>query len=162
MFCPNCGNQYDDNAAFCPACGAQTAQNVPPVDQPQQYAQPQYAQPDYAQPNYAQPVQAQPMQQEIQLDPQGAALAKSILVFGILALCFACSYYVSFMGIVFGAMCNSRVNQFVAMYGQVFKQAKVGRILGKVGFILGIVLTVCSLITYIACLAGGCSSYYYY
>ena len=47
-FCPKCGNQVNDGAAFCAVCGASVApaQNN---NQPQQgYAQPNYAQPQPA------------------------------------------------------------------------------------------------------------------
>ena len=36
MFCPNCGNQMNDNARFCPFCGAQAnGTSPPPMTQPQ-------------------------------------------------------------------------------------------------------------------------------
>lgn len=163
MFCNQCGGEVPNGVGFCPNCGA-------PVEQPQQpqYAQPepQYPQPDpqYQQldPQYQQPVYAQPMAPVG--DPQERELAKSILIFGILAIAFACSYYIAFMGIVFGAITSGKVKQYVAMYPLAGK-AKTGSILGKVGLIVGIVLTVVSLITIIACSVATCassgSSYYY-
>ena len=30
MFCPNCGNQINDNSAFCPSCGTKLANQNPP------------------------------------------------------------------------------------------------------------------------------------
>ena len=162
MFCNQCGGEVPNGVGFCPNCGA-------PVEQPQQpqYAQPepQYQQPQYPQPDpqYQQPVYAQPVAPVG--DPQERALAKSILIFGILAIAFACSYYVAFMGIVFGAITSGKVKQYAAMY-PIAGKAKTGSILGKVGLILGIVFTVLSLITIIACSVASCSSgssnYYYY
>ena len=35
MFCPNCGIQVPDDAAFCPACGASFAQQAPAAPEPQ-------------------------------------------------------------------------------------------------------------------------------
>lgn len=154
MFCNQCGGEVPNGVGFCPNCGA-------PVEQPQQpqYAEPQYQQPE---PQYQQPVYAQPMAPVG--DPQERDLAKSILIFGILAIAFACSYYIAFMGIVFGAICSGKVKQYAAMYPLAGK-AKTGSILGKVGLIVGIVLTVLSLITIIACSVASCassgSSYYY-
>lgn len=165
MFCNQCGSDVPNGVGFCPNCGA-------PVEQPRQ-AQPQYQQPDpYQQPQYQQPVEPQYQQpvygQPVSSvgDPQERALAKTILVFGILAIAFACTYYVAFMGIVFGAITSGKVKQYIAMY-PLSGKAKTGSILGKVGLILGIVLTVLSLITIIACSVAACaesasSSYYYY
>lgn len=160
MFCNQCGGEVPAGVGFCPNCGAPVEQPQQPQYQEPQYQQPQYQQPDpYQQP---QPVYGQPVAPVG--DPQERELAKSILVFGILAIAFACSYYVGFMGIVFGAICSGKVKQYAAMYPLTGK-AKVGSILGKVGFILGIVFTVLSVITIIACSAGACSSssysYYY-
>ncbi len=57
MFCPNCGQQIADGAAYCPACGQ--AQQVAQQPDPNAYAQQGYAQqPDpnaYAQQGYTQP-----------------------------------------------------------------------------------------------------------
>ncbi len=57
MFCPNCGNNLPDNAAFCGNCG--TALKAAQPQQPQQTQQQYYAQPNQAyQQYYAQPNQA--------------------------------------------------------------------------------------------------------
>jgi uncharacterized membrane protein YvbJ len=48
-YCPTCGAQLPDNAAFCSNCGARLG-----IAQPQ-YQQPQYQQPQYQQPQYQQP-----------------------------------------------------------------------------------------------------------
>ena len=65
-----------------------------------------------------------------------------VLVFGILGLAFACSFYLSILGIIFSAIGISQANNFARANGAVFGKAKVGRILSKVGLPLGIVLTV--------------------
>ena len=70
-----------------------------------------------------------------------------ILVFGILGLAFACSFYFSFLGIIFGAIAGKKASNFVAQGGVLAGKAKVGKILGKIGLILSIVLTaLCALI----------------
>ena len=181
MFCNQCGNEIPNETRFCPNCGAPVA--APAPEQPAAPAQPQepvYAQPVQPQePQYAQPVQqpaqpqepvyAQPVQQPPYAQPEPAYAqpvpgnpderdkAKSILIFGILAIAFACSYYVSFMGIVFGAITANKVKEYIAAYPLAGK-AKVGSILGKVGLIVGIVFTVLSLITIIACTCSSCGS----
>ena len=65
-FCPNCGFEVPNGAAFCGNCGAQLATVVTqqPKQQYQQYQQPTYQQPTYQQPQqqYQQPYQS-PYQQ---------------------------------------------------------------------------------------------------
>ena len=168
---------------------AQYAQPAQPMyaqpDQPQyaQPVQPQYAQP--AQPQYAQPVQqqyAQPEQPQyyaqqpqygqppyapqyntgaVVEDPNERAQSKSCLIFGILAIAFGSSFYLSFLGIIFGAIARSKAKTYMMSYPLVGR-AKVGRILGTVGFVLGIILTVFFTIWLIVVIAAAGSAYYYY
>ena len=158
MFCNQCGGEVPNGVGYCPNCGA-------PVEQPQyqqpdpQYQQPQYSQPDpYQQPQYQQPVYAQPMAPVG--DPQERSLATSNLVFGILALAFNCFYYTSFLSIIFGAISMSKSKQYASMYPLTGK-AKLGSIFGKIGFIIGIVLTILVFITVVACICSASSNYYY-
>lgn len=145
MFCPNCGTNVPEGANACPNCGTfLAAQPAPeaPVYQAPPVQEPVYQAP--AQPAYQQPVyQAAPA-------AAPAEASKSILVFGILAIAFACSFYLAFLGIVFGAITKSKVNAYLAQGYPLAGKAKVGRILGKVGLILGIVLTVILIIYIIA------------
>ena len=132
-----------------------------PVEQPQQYAQPQYQQPQYAQPQYAQPQYGAPVAE----DPVERNLSKSLLVFGILGIAFGCTYYLSFLGIVFGAIALSKAKAYVNNGYVLTGRAKVGKILGLVGMILGIVLTVILLLVILfACIyaATSYSNYNYY
>lgn len=141
-----------------------------PVQQPEQpqYTQPQYAQPqyqpqqyDYAQPQYN---AGAPME-----DPVERGLSKSILIFGILGIAFACTFYLSFLGIIFGAIALSKAKKYAASGYVVTGRAKVGKILGLVGLILGIVMVVILLIVIIVAIVAAASynsyyssSYYYY
>ena len=90
MFCPNCGNNIEDNLANCPVCGSPTGMQVqPPVQnqynqtviqqQPYQYQQNQYAgMPGFPQ-NY--PVISEFIDQAKSLRNLGIAAA--VLMFGI-------------------------------------------------------------------------------
>ena len=165
---------------------AQPAQPVYAQPDQQQYAQP--AQPQYTQPahpQYAQPVQqqyAQPEQPQyyaqqpqygqppyapqynagaVVEDPNERAQSKSCLIFGILAIAFGSSFYLSFLGIIFGAIARSKAKTYMMSYPLVGR-AKVGRILGTVGFVLGIILTVFFTIWLIVVIAAAGSAYYYY
>ena len=173
MICKQCGNEIAPEAKFCGICGAP---NDAAATQP---AEPQYAQP--ADPYAQQPQQYQP-QQYNQYQPQqynqpqyGAAvedpaersLSKSILIFGILALAFCCTFYLAFLGIVFGAIAMSKAKKYAAAY-PLTGRAKTGKILGTVGLILGIVLTVILLLIIIVAIVAAASysssysNYYYY
>ena len=59
------------------------------------------------------------------------------LVYGILSLALG-----GIFGIIFGAMAKSKCAAYLAQGGTLEGTAKVGYILGKVGFILGIVSTI--------------------
>lgn len=155
MFCNKCGAQLNDGAAFCPNCGQQISQQSNPQPAPQQPApqQPAYQQPAYQQPAYQQPA-PQPIYRPI-------LNSTPILVFGILALAFASTFFASFMGIIFGPIAMSKCSAFLAQGGVYAGKAKVGKILGRVGLILGIVMTVL-FIVYIIVMATATTTVYHY
>ena len=94
-------------------------------------------------------------------DPNEREMSKSCLIFGILAIAFGSSFYLSFLGIVFGAIARSKAKTYMMSY-PLLGRAKVGSILGTIGFILGIVLTVFFVIWLIIVIAAAGSVYYYY
>ena len=65
-----------------------------------------------------------------------------ILVHGILALAFACSFCFSWLGILFGAMTKKKVKNYLNQGYELTGKPLVGKILGKIGLILGIALSV--------------------
>lgn len=76
--------------------------------------------------------------------PMGAddpALAKSILIMGIIAVATACSVWFSFLGIIFGAIGLSKAKKFTEQCGQLFGKAKVGKYLSLGGLIGGAAMT---------------------
>lgn len=154
MFCQNCGTLLEEGVKFCPNCGTQVVvpnvvetvaqaaeEPVKPVEETVKAAEePVYAQPQapvYAQPQA--PVYEAPVVQPKQAD---SPLSKSILVFGILGVAFACTFYFSFLGIIFSAIAKGKVKKYVAEGYMLSGKSKVGNILATVGLILGIVLTV--------------------
>lgn len=89
-----------------------------------------------------------------QYPPQADALAGSVLTKGILSLAFACTVFVSFLGIIFGAQGKNLAARCAAMNGGYLPaKAKVGRALSIAGFIAGIVMTACFTIGFLAGLA---------
>ena len=118
MFCSYCGATVREGETFCPNCGTPVSGGA---QSPMVYEAP------YAGP-YA---------------PSGAATYNtgSILTFGILGAAFANTFYISFLGIIFGAIAMKKANEYVSLGGKLTGKAKVGRILGKVALIESIVLT---------------------
>ena len=170
MFCTSCGKELSPYDRVCPNCGAPVSgddyQDAAPVGEQASYEQPAYEQPAYdQQPAYAQPTYSQPTYNQPSYTynnpaypAQTAASASgvtptSVLVWGIAALACACTFYFAFLGIIFGAIAKSRSNNYIAAYGPISNKVKTGRILGNVGFILGIVLTSILFIVIIAALA---------
>ena len=142
MFCNNCGAQLEEGTKFCAVCGA-PVQDAAPVQQ----AAPQYEAPAQEVPSYEAPVyDAAPAYTPAPAYNAVSAenpFAGSVLKWGIMALAFACSFYISFLGIVFGIKAkNTAADALAANNGQPLSgKAKVGAILGKVGLIVGIVMT---------------------
>ena len=181
MFCTSCGKELSPYDRVCPSCGAPVSgddfqEAAPSYEQPS-YEQPVYGQNDYAQPSYEQPSYAQPSYDQSaypQQNPYGqqpgytynnpvypaqtaagatSVTPTSVLVWGIAAIACACTFYFAFLGIIFGAIARGRSNNYLAAYGPISTKAKVGRILGTVGFILGIVFTVILFFVIIAVIA---------
>ena len=160
MYCQNCGTQIDDSVKFCPNCGTPVAvQEAVQEEQTviaQNYEQPAYQQP--AAPVYQQPAEPVYQQPTVESNPEANALSTPILIFGILGIAFGCSFYLSFLGIIFSAIAKGKVKAFLAAGGVLSGKAKVGNILAKVGLILGIVLTVFFVIWLIVIIAAAVES----
>ncbi len=63
------------------------------------------------------------------------------LIFGILGLAFSCTVLLAMGGIIFSALCLSLSNEYYRITGQLTGKIRVGRILSRIGLILGIVMT---------------------
>ncbi len=93
MFCPNCGHQVDDGAAFCPSCGkplhAENAQQDQQYQQNQQYQQYQQGQ---------QNQQAQQFERQVNnafaySDGRGGRINRRDLVLPIILSIITCGLY---------------------------------------------------------------------
>ena len=113
MYCASCGKEMNDGERFCSSCGAAVAAPVEVV------------------PAEAAVAPAKPC---VDTTP--------ILVHGILALAFACSFCFSWLGILFGAMTKKKVKNYLNQGYELTGKPLVGKILGKIGLILGIALSV--------------------
>ncbi len=77
-----------------------------------------------------------------------------VLVWGILGLAFACTLFLSFLGIIFSAIGLGKARSFMEFCGAGSKQATIGRNLARAGLIVGIIFTV-FLVLFIILIASG-------
>ena len=146
MICPNCNKSITDGFKCCPYCGTRVAADaVVPTT-------PAYSAPAYDAPAYT---------------PESAVVghphASSALTFGILSLVFACTFFLSFLGIVFGAIGKGKSSACLHLAGSMGGKARTGRILSIIGLIVGIIMTAIFAIVIIAAIIDANSySYYYY
>ena len=115
MFCTNCGAQINDGTKFCPKCGVQVGGEQAPVVTP-----------------------VEPVVEHVEA-VRVKDNSTSIMVLGIIALALC---ELGIPGIILGAIAKKKANEFAKDHGMIYGKAKVGRILGNFGFIIGIVMTV--------------------
>lgn len=113
MFCKHCGAPLDSDAKFCTSCGA----GVDPAQSAQGTTPPPAT-------RWA--------------NPAGPSPTK-VMVFGIIGLALS---GLGIPGIILSIIALKQANEFIRLNGGLFGQAKVGRILGKAGLIVSIVMTV--------------------
>ena len=120
MFCKNCGRQLDEGENVCPVCGT--------VNGGETAAAPtlEYG---YNAVNEAN-------------EQMKSEMAGQALKWGILSLAFSASGCLSLLGFIFSFIAKSKALSYQQTYGMLEGKAKVGRILGKVGFGLGLGLTI--------------------
>ena len=127
MFCKHCGYELTENASFCPACGKTVA-------------------------DYNQPAQ-EPVREVFVDEPQTSAYneadeeardraGRSILTFSILSIAFSSTFFLALLGLIFAIVSKSKVNSYIATYGETRGVASVGKGIGIGALILGIFMTV--------------------
>ena len=119
MFCKNCGRQLDEGETLCPACGTVNATEATATESVSY----EYSAVDTAN---------QLLKDE---------MAGQTLKWGILSLAFAVSGCLSLLGFIFSFIAKSRARAYEQTFGVPEGKAKVGRILGKVGFGVGLAYT---------------------
>lgn len=118
------------------AAPVQPAYEAAPAPAPAPMAAPMAAPVQPVQPVYAATPVA-PMATPVSGD---AELAKSTLIFGIMAVAFACSYYLGLGGVIFGIIGLNKAKKFTEECGQLYGKAKIGKYLSLGGLIGGAVL----------------------
>ena len=138
MYCRKCGVPLPEDARFCTQCGFDNA--APLISEAEPYA-PVYEQPQYQQSVAPYPAQAYQPQQPFVSEEQKQE-ANSVLIWGIIGLAFSCTFFLSFLGIIFSAVAKKKAKAYIARWGTIYGKAKVGNILSTVGIPVGIVFTV--------------------
>ena len=144
MFCKHCGAPIDNDSVYCTACGAGVGETrATPVT----------------------PAAPSPLSYN-----QAGPSPTKVMVFGIIGLALSSA---GIPGIVLSLIALKLAGEFVHYNGSLYGQAKVGRILGKVGSIVSIVMTVvwAFYIVFVimmivggsaACVSSGYNYHYYY
>ena len=117
-----------DGKAFCPQCGAQV----------QAPAQPSY---NYNT-GYNQPAA-----------PQGNPT--NVLVFGILGLALS---ELGIVGLIFSIIALKKANNYIATYGDIANQVRIGRRLAIAGLVVSIIFTIIYVLIFVAAIVAGTSS----
>ena len=117
-----------DGKVFCPQCGAQV----------QAPAQPSY---NYNT-GYNQPVA-----------PQGNPT--NVLVFGIIGLALST---MGIVGLIFSIIALKKANNYIATYGDISNQVRIGRRLAIAGLVVSIICTIIYVLIFVAAIVAGTSS----
>ena len=121
MFCKNCGRQLDENENVCPVCGTVNGGETAAAASTLEYG--------YNAVNEAN-------------EQLKSGMAGQALTWGILSLAFAASGCLSLLGFIFSFIAKSKALAYEQTFGVLEGKAKVGRILGKVGFGVGLGMTI--------------------
>ena len=171
MFCPNCGNEIDNNAAFCNNCGTKidaqvTPENtapigvdtnatpdvppVPPMNEPVNNAQQPFNQPNNAanqQPNnpYHQPQQmnynAPQQAPQTPATYPGKGMGIAGMVLGIVSIVLFCAWYLSIPCGIVGLILSIIANNKAKVVGVKNSLALAGIICSAIG------LAVCAIVS---------------
>ena len=116
MFCKNCGRQLDEGESYCPICGT--------VNSPEATRSPDA--PFFGEPD----------------DQLKNDMAGKTLTWGILSVAFGVSGCLSLLGFIFSFTARKKAREYARLFGQPEGRARVGNILGWVGFGTGLVYSI--------------------
>ena len=120
MFCKNCGRQLDENENVCPVCGTVNGGETAATSTLEY--------------GYDAVTEANEQLKN--------GMAGQALTWGILSLAFSASGCLSLLGFIFSFIAKSKALAYERTFGVLEGKARVGRILGKVGFGVGLGMTI--------------------
>ena len=112
MFCKNCGRRLDEGESYCSICGTVNSPEAPIAP-----GTPFYGEPD----------------ERVKSD-----MAGKTLTWGILSVAFGVSGCLSLLGFIFSFTARKKAREYARLFGQPGGRARVGNILGWVGFGTGL------------------------
>ena len=116
MYCQNCGRQLNEGENFCPSCGS--VKPAEPVDTTGfQY--------DFGTTNTVN-------------EALKSEMAGQTFRWGLLSLIFSGTVCLSLLGFIFSFIAKSKAKAYQNAFGPLEGRAKVGRVLGKIGFGIGL------------------------
>jgi hypothetical protein len=156
LYCPFCGGELTDGAAFCKYCGKKVINE--PLAEPQAAPSAEEAYQAYQNQYYSQPA-IQPVQiyEQPAQAPQPVSKKNAIIsmIFGLIGLEFSFVWIYPIIGwiigvpsIVFGVLAFKKSNAYIAESGSDIAFCKVGRITARIGFILTLITGIISLILF--------------
>lgn len=128
MFCKNCGRQLDEGENLCPACGTVNATETAAPTAGITY--------DLGA-NSAEDSAVDTANQLLKDEMAGQTFK-----WGLMSLIFSASGCLSLLGFIFSFIAKARAVAFERTFGELSGRAKAGRILGKIGFGLGLGMTI--------------------
>ena len=127
MICKKCNKEIDDLYSFCPYCGS-----------PSDFESTDDTCDDLA----LTEKETLCVKRDESKDGVRSQLSHDILKWGILSLAFSISYPLSPIGFFFSFAAKKLVKEYEMLYGRVTRKSRVGRDLGKAGFIVGLILSI--------------------
>ena len=122
MFCMNCGCQLGDNDNFCPSCGVANAAAINANATAD-------LRDDIGTVN--------PVNETLNSEMSGQTFK-----WGMLGLIFSGTVCLSLLGFIFSIIAKSKAKAYKRAFGTLEGRAKVGHILGEIGFWLGLGLMI--------------------
>lgn len=131
MFCKNCGRQLDENENVCPVCGTVNGGETAATSTLEY--------------GYDAVTEANEQLKN--------GMAGQALTWGILSLAFSASGCLSLLGFIFSFIAKSKALAYERTFGVLEGKARVGRILGKVGFGVGLGMTIYMALVFVIAVA---------
>ena len=128
----------EDGEKFCPSCGTPNGEAAKAA--PDTKAAPDMK--EAAVPQFTPPPQFEPNAPFLGNDVAKEHLAGQTLVWGILSLAFSMTFCLSILGFIFSFVQGAKAKTYRMQYGELDGRARVGNILGRVGFGVGLALTI--------------------
>ena len=123
MFCSKCGNQLPEDARFCEHCGTPAETPAPAT------------------------AEIAPAPVKEQTDPELNSMATNTLILGIVGLALS---EMGLPGWIVSSIGLKKAAEFERKAGKLYGKAKTGRLLAKIGKIVGIVMTIYLVMFFIA------------